>query len=548
MKHKDENISFFEKIGYGLGDTASNLFWMTFIYFLPYFYTDVFGISSAAVGTMFLLTRIWDGVNDPIMGLIADRTETRWGKFRPYILWMVLPFAIIGISVFTTPNFSMGGKIIYAYITYTLMGMVYTAINIPYSSLMGVVSSNPLVRTQFSQYRFILAFSGGLIVQAATLPMVNYFGGNENSVIEAQMISDHQIVITEKGEGTSKIAVTAEGIKEKPLEKSISISVLNPTNYAERDTTIKIHYLKTGFGSDTITTAQIFNDIDYTKASKLEMQFVNERMGFQWALTVFAVLCVLMFMTTFFSAKERVKPVVENQSSIKQDLKDLMKNRPWILLFFLGIFTLTHVCIRNGSILYYFKYYVGNQDLSTAFMLAGTIATLAAIPLTGWAARVMGKKNAYIICMSATTILSLGYYLLPPESVTTMFVLQVLINFFFGPTAPLVFAMYTDCADFSEWKTGRRATGLVMSASTMAQKFGWAIGGALTGWILFAFGFVANVEQSTDTLGGILAMMSWVPAIASAFGAALMVFYTLNEKKMKEIEEELYKRRHKELV
>ena len=169
----EENISIKEKIGYGLGDTASNLVWQVLMIFQLYFYTDIFGISPAVVGTMFLITKIWDSLNDPIMGILADRTNTKWGKFRPYLLWLALPFALAGVLTFTTPDLSMSGKIIYAYITYTVMMMVYTAINIPYSSLMGVVSASPKQRASFSQYRFMLAFSGGLLVQALTLPLVN---------------------------------------------------------------------------------------------------------------------------------------------------------------------------------------------------------------------------------------------------------------------------------------------------------------------------------------------------------------------------------------
>ena len=149
-----------ERISYGLGDFASSMFWKLFSMFLLFFYTDVFGISAAAVGTMFLVTRIWDAANDPIMGLLSDRTQTRWGKFRPYLLFVAVPFAIIGVLTFTTPDFSPSGKLVYAYITYSLMMMVYTAVNVPYSSLMGVMTNDPGERTTLASYRFIGAFAG----------------------------------------------------------------------------------------------------------------------------------------------------------------------------------------------------------------------------------------------------------------------------------------------------------------------------------------------------------------------------------------------------
>ena len=177
-----QKLSIREKIGYGVGDTASNLFFQTFILFLLYFYTDVFGISAVAAGTMFLVTRIWDAVNDPIMGFIADRTDTRWGKFRPYLLWFAIPFGVLGVLMFTTPDLGPTGKLIYAYVTYTLMMMIYTVINVPYSALMGVITPNSKDRTVVSTFRFVLAFVGMFIVQYSVLKMVEVFGGGNEAL------------------------------------------------------------------------------------------------------------------------------------------------------------------------------------------------------------------------------------------------------------------------------------------------------------------------------------------------------------------------------
>jgi GPH family glycoside/pentoside/hexuronide:cation symporter len=175
-----EKLVLKEKIGYAVGDTASNIFFQTIMLYMTYFYTDVFGLPAAAVGTLFLVTRLWDAINDPIMGTIADHTNTRWGKFRPYILFVSLPFCVMGVLAFTTPNFEITGKIIYAYITYNMMMMTYTAVNVPYSALMGVITPNSLERTELSTYRFVAAFIGGLIVQGSMMYLVKYFGnGNE---------------------------------------------------------------------------------------------------------------------------------------------------------------------------------------------------------------------------------------------------------------------------------------------------------------------------------------------------------------------------------
>ncbi len=535
-----EKISVKEKIGFGLGDTASNLFFQTFMLFLLYFYTDVFGIPAAVAGTMFLVTRIWDSVNDPLMGVIADRTNTKWGKFRPYILWMAVPFGIIGVLTFTTPDLSLEGKIIYAYVTYALMMMVYTAINIPYSALMGVVSSDPLERTSFSQYRFVFAFLGAFLVQGLTLPLVNSIGGGNTDVLTAQ-IENHQIVITENGIGTSKLIMEADNGTDKPLTGKVNINIYRSELKNEIDTTTQILYLEEGFGKYK------FNPDKYFEASiasfPLSIKVVNEASGFQGTMTIFAIAAVIMFFITFYTTKERVSPPKEQKTNLKNDIKDLITNVPWVVLFFIGIFSLSYISIRNGAIIYYFKYYVGDSLAATGFMLAGTIVTIIAIMMTEWLTKKLGKKNVFMLAMLLSTVFSAAFFFLDKDDIVLMYVFQILGSFAAGPTAPIVFAMYTDCADYSEWKKGRRATGLVMSASTMAQKFGWTIGGALAGWLLASFGFKANVAQTEESIKGITLMMSLIPAVGSLIAAVLMYFYQLDDKTMKQIEFDLNERR-----
>ena len=448
MNNDSQKLSVKEKIGYGLGDTASNFYWQMFMSFILFFYTDVFGISAAVAGTMLLVTRIWDTGIDPLMGVIADRTDTKWGKFRPYLLWMALPIGIIGVLTFTTPNLSMGGKIIYAYITSTLMMAAYTAINTPYSALMGVLTPNSLERTSVASYRFVLAFIAIFIVQGTTLPLVHYFG---------------------KGDQTT---------------------------------------------------------------------------GFQWTMVAFSAVAVVLFIFTFLNTKERVHPPKDQKTSIKNDLRDLLHNQPWIVLFFIGIFALTYNSIRSGSIIYYFKYYVGNEALTSAFMVSGTIAAIAGIMITEYLSKLLGKRTLYMILWLIVGILTMLFYFIPKENILLVFASHVLISFILGPTAPLIWAMYADTADYSEWKSGRRATGLVFSAATFAQKLGWAIGGAFTGWLLAYFGFIANVVQTDGAQDGIRLMMSIIPAVAGLLAATAVWFYKLDEKMMEKIEQDLSARKN----
>ena len=451
-----EKLSFKEKTGYALGDTASNLFWMTFVFFGSIFYTDVFGLAPASMATLFFVTRILDTVFDPIVGMIADRTTTRWGKFRPYILWMVVPFGVCGTLAFITPPFGPSGKLIYAYITYGLIGLVYSAINLPYSALLGVISPSSVERTKTSSFRFVGAYSAGLVVNLCTMYLVSFFGGK------------------------------------------------------------------------------------------------NQQLGFAMTVGLYAFLGMVMWIVCFLTTKERVVPKA-SQSPFLRDLGDVVTNVPWLILFVLGIVTLSYVSIRNGCFAYYFKYYVGDQTvlgmqftwkgMLGAFLVSGSLATLFGTSLVGPIAARIGKRQLYMIMMGLASVLTIAFFFLRPQDVIIMFVLQILANLIMGPTAALVYAMYADASDYSEWKTGRRSTGLVFAASSFAQKMGWTVGGAVTGYILAGFGYQAGVPQNADTLTGLKLLVSFIPAVGSVIATFLPLLYTLDDKRMKVIEKELGERR-----
>lgn len=457
-------IKLTEKIGYGFGDMASSMFWKLFGAYLMIFYTDVFGLPAAVVGTMFLITRIWDSAFDPIVGVVADRTHSRWGKFRPYLLWLAVPFGIIGILTFVTPDWSPTGKLIYAYVTYSLMMMIYSAINVPYASLLGVMSPNPKERNTLSTYRMTFAYIGSFIALLLFIPLVNFFSGNSKELADQQT-------------------------------------------------------------------------------------------GWTMAVVVIAILCIVLFFGCFAWTKERVKPIKKTQNPLKEDLKDLFKNKPWWILLGAGVAALVFNSIRDGATVYYFKYFVVEEDYATvsffgmSFVLSGLylalgqaaniIGVIAAAPVSNR----IGKRNTYMWAMIIATVLSVIFYWFDKDDLIWMFVFQALISVCAGSIFPLLWSMYADCADYSELKTGNRATGLIFSSSSMSQKFGWAIGTAVTGWLLGFFGFQANAVQSEEAISGIKMFLSFLPAIGTILSVVFISMYPLTENKMKDITTELEHKR-----
>ncbi len=445
-----------EKIGYGFGDMASSMFWKLFGAYLMLFYTDIFGISAAAVGTMFLITRVWDAFVDPVVGIVSDRTETKWGKFRPFLLYLALPFGIIGVLTFTTPDMGNTGKLVYAYVTYSLMMVIYSAINVPYASLLGVMSPDPKDRNVLSTYRMTFAYIGSFLALFFFTKLIEGFGGVASAPIETQQTA------------------------------------------------------------------------------------------WMSAVMVIAIVCVLLFLGCFYFTKERIRPIKEAKTSVKDDLKDLLKNRPWWILLGAGIAALVFNSIRDGATVYYFKYFVCEDQvgqvgiLGTSFALSalylgvGQLCNIIGVVAAAPVSNIIGKKNTYLGAMAIATVLSIIFYWFEADQLGLIFVFQALISICAGAIFPLLWSMYADCADYSELTTGNRATGLIFSSSSMSQKFGWAIGSALTGWLLAFFGFEANKVQSAETIDGIKMFLSILPAVGTILSVIFIAFYPLSETKVAE--------------
>lgn len=474
----DEKLPLYEKIGYGFGDTASNLMYQAWSFFLAKFYTDVFGISAKHAATMFLVTRIWDMINDPMMGMIADRTKTRWGKFRPYLLWVPIPYGILIYMMFITPDWGMNAKLVYAYATYILATMAYTAVNIPYSSLMAVITPNPKVRTTISQYRFFFAFVGMLLITTFMLPLVKFFGGSE---------------------------------------------------------------LVPGLNEEIVS---------------------NPALGYRKTFGIFGILAIILFLITFLTTRERVKPAKTQKSKFGHDLKDIIRNAPWIVLFVASVFFLTHNHIRNSSVAYYFDYVNGEGgkvmltwtlgalkldfDRTTVFLTIQTFGMMAGVFISTPIKKYFDKKTLLIFLSFAASVLGGIFYWLPHDN----FVLLGSVNFLWaviaGATPVFLFAMFTDVADFHEWKFGFRATGLVIAGIMFAIKMGVAIGGYLLLKLLDVFGYVANQPQTPEAMNGIKLLFSLIPAVFILICGITLFFYPVNNKLLSRIELDLKDRKSME--
>lgn len=470
-----EKITLKEKVGYGFGDMASSMFWKIFGMYSLFFYTDVFGIEAAAAGTMFLVARVWDSIFDLFVGIAADRTKTRWGSYRPYLLWFAIPFSVMGVFTFFVPEFGATGKLIYAYVTYSLMMIVYSLINVPYASLLGVMSSDPQQRNILSSYRMSFAFIGSFITFMLLQPLIDFFSSTF---------------------GSTQILDVAEKA-----------------------------------GETTISTSPI---------------------GWTLGVAAIGVLCSILFFLCFRWTRERVKPVNEDEdTSVKHDLRNLFRNAPWWILVATGLAALLFNAVRDGVAIYYFRDYVQvhyrmpytGWDMTTIYFLVGQAANLLGVVLAPTLSARFGKKRTYMLAMAMAGILSTVFFFIPNQ-VEWILLLQVLISVCAGYVLPLLWSMFADIVDYQELKTNRRASGLIFSSSSMSQKLGWAIGAALTGWVLSIFKYNPDaVAQTAETVMGERYMISLFPAICCLLALVGMWLYPLSEKKVKEITAELNKRR-----
>ncbi len=437
-----------EKVGYALGDMAANFVFQFMIALQLDFYTHTFGLSPAQAGTMLGVVGLSVAVLNPVMGVIADRTNTKWGKFRPWILWTALPFGIIGVLTFTTPDMGIGAKIVYAWVTYTLLRVIYIANNVPYASLTAVMTDAPDERTSISSYRQIAANLAGLIIASFVIPLVGIFGQG------------------------------------------------------------------------------------------------NDARGYQLTMGLLCVVSVIFFVITFLVTKERIQPDPQQKTDLGKDLKDLFQNRAWVILFLVTLFYFTAIVIRGNDMLPYFRFVASDVGLFSWFNGFGLGALLLGVACSTAVSIRVGKLNLFIASMLLTGVFTTALLVIPPHATYVVIGTEVLRQFSFGLSGPILWAMMGDVADYGEWKTGRRASGTVTAAVVFALWVGLALGGAIAGWLFSFYGFVSDaVVQTPEAQSGILLTGSVYAGLAFFAAAALLFFYPLTSEKTKSMANELIERR-----
>jgi glycoside/pentoside/hexuronide:cation symporter, GPH family len=485
MKSSLQKVSLFEKIGYSLGDLAANLVFQTLITYLAYFYTDIYGLKNNDASIIMLVVGLVAAfIFNPVIGILADRTNSRWGKFRPWVLYTAVPLGVVAFLAFTTPHFAYKGKLIYAAVTYTFLLLLYASSNLPYSSLSGVLTGNMSERNSISSYRFVAVMFAQFFVQVFMLPIIKYVGKGDQAV------------------------------------------------------------------------------------------------GIESVMTWLAIVGTILLLITFFTTKERIVPSVEQKSTLKEDLTDLSKNRPWFIMLSLTILVFITLAMKGGSYVYYFNNFVdktsltkfidpifrtlssmginffGSDPASAGFGLfnaGGIIFMIVGISLSKRLADRFGKRDVYQYGLVVATFFVFDFLFFAPTSIVWMFLSQILHGFFYGITIPILWAMIADVADYSEWRNNRRATAIIFSAMMVGLKAGLSIGGALVAWILNLYGYIPKesalqghpIVQPDTVAQGARLLVSVFPSIPFLIGAGLLFFYAIDKKMEVQIEADLKARRSK---
>ncbi len=532
---ENNKLSLKEKIGYALGDGAANIAWRGVATFLFIFYTDVFGLSPVTVGMLMLVARFSDGISDVLMGIIGDRTKSKYGQFRPWILWTAIPLGAILSLLFTTPELNSSGKIIYAYVTYIFFTLIYTANNIPYGALLAVMTGNNKERTTLGSFRMVGAFGGGMLVQGALLFLVAYYG-NVNPTIEVSKLENEKFTVT---------VSTTEDVRNVNIKTENGIAMFSWDNEALT--------LEENVPSNRKSFSMVANE-EYSfivtgenNIDKSNISIINQNRGYSNSMYLMSVFLVILMFCTFYFTKERVQPPKTQKNNLKQDFKDLISNKPWLVLLVVGLLYNIYNSIKQGIVIIYFTHYLNKQLLAASFLIGLMIASVIGAMITTSLVKKLGKRNLFIYALIFSGGVNALLAFCGPNDIEAIFAIGIVSELAAAIFPTLFFVMLADAADYSEFKNGRRATGLIYSAGSFATKFGGGIAGAIIGLVLGIFHY--NGQDSIAIEGavpGMIMLMSWVPAIITLIAAGLMFLYPLNQKNLEDITLELKTRRIEE--
>ncbi len=527
---KLSKLSLKEKIGYALGDGAANIAWRGVSTFLFIYYTDVFGLSPAIVGVLFLVARFSDGISDILMGVIGDRTKSKYGKFRPWILWTAIPLGVVLSLLFTAPDLSSSGKIVYVYVTYILFTLIYTANNIPYGALMAVMTGDDKERTSLGSFRMVGAFAGGMIVQGLLLFLVAYFG-NVNNDIRVDKLGDEKFRVE---------VLAMDNVSNANIKTEAGIATFvweNNVSGKNEMTHGKSFAMKSGEKYTFIVEGESNLEVD-------NISIINQKAGYSKSIYLLSVFLIIFMLFTFYSTKERVMPPETQKNNFLKDFKDLIGNRPWLVLLIVGLLFNVYNSIKQGIVVIYFTHYLNDQLLAATYLIGLMLASIGGAMVTTYLSKRLGKKKLFIYALIFSSLTNALLVFCGPNNIVVIFILGLVSEFASAIFPTLFFVMLGDAADYSEFKNSRRATGLIYSAGSFATKFGGGIAGAIIGFVLVAFNYDGQDAASiTGAIPGIVMLMSWIPAIVAVLAACLMFFYPLDQKKMNIITTELNARR-----
>ncbi len=425
-------LKFSEKLAYGLGDFASNLVFATVSTFLMYYYTDIYGLPAVVVGTILFVARFVDALWDLLLGTLIDRTKSRWGQCRPYLLFASPLLAVCVVATFTVPAGSDSFKLAYAYITYTLLMCTYSLVNIPYTAMPALMTDDPRDRTRLAAVRMFCAILGSMVVGALTLKLVAVLGGTD------------------------------------------------------------------------------------------------KQLGYQYTVALMAGVGMLLFWLTFALTRERIPPL-QQERQVKADFATLIKGRAWWMMALIGICVYTALSITGGTVLYYFKYVVGDQSKASLYLFIVGLGLLCGILLAVVLTKRFCKRKVMIASATLSGLLYASFYFLDPKNLAMVYGLGFAIQVFNGISVPILWSMVADTSDDAELRSGRRMVGLATSSIAFSYKFGLGLGGAIAGLLLAAIGYQANVEQTPQAIQGLVLIMSAVPAFSKLLVVVILVFYPLHQ-------------------